>query len=239
MLKTLAAAALAVLAFPTAHAALIVQPISVVTTGGTPATDGWWTVTNTYNGSGLSNASLVADGVTDPGNLGTNIAALPTHATAVYVHPTTFGRWSVDSLVAPANGVITGSGATARYTLSSTFDINGVYLWNYSETGGMDRALNQTTFRFFASDNTTLLSTQTVSFAQALAGPTFAPEFKSFSTVPGAQYVELTLDSNHGSTYATGYGEVRFTGVPEPSTWALLLAGSFTTLMALRRRRKA
>ncbi|MFZ4484212.1 MAG: hypothetical protein ACOYOL_09575, partial [Chthoniobacterales bacterium] len=86
--KLRTAASLAVVALSTtlARADILLQPVSI-----TPSTTFWQTSASsggtfdgafTMNGTGLSNASLVANGQPDIGNAGTTLSSMPTHSDA-------------------------------------------------------------------------------------------------------------------------------------------------------------
>jgi len=147
--KFLAAAALAVLAFSStpSHAGIIIQPVSI-----TPSTTLWQTSATsggsfdgafTINGTGLSNASLVANGQPDIGNAGTTLSSMPTHSDAYG----TAGRYDL-------NGSSTFP-PFLTFDLGAGYDATGVYLWNYTEnylgTYFNNRGINSATFDFYSS----------------------------------------------------------------------------------------
>ena len=134
--------------------------------------------------------------------------------------------------------------ATLTFDLGGVFNLSSLQVWNYNFgveefASTLDRASKAFTLS---------ISLNGVDYAQVLAGEfargTGAPlAAEVFSFSGQARYVQLTLDGNHQAypeTYGyapVGLSEVRFGAVPEPTTWALLIAGFGATGAVLRRRR--
>ncbi|MFZ4484556.1 MAG: hypothetical protein ACOYOL_11320, partial [Chthoniobacterales bacterium] len=172
--EPLAVAVLALIAFSStpARAQIIVQPnaptaATVVwqtsaSSGGT--FDGSWTV----DGTGLSNASLVANGQPDIGNAGTTLSSMPTHSDAYG----TAGRYDL-------NGSSTFP-PFLTFDLGAGYDATGVYLWNYTENffGSYfnNRGINSATFDFYSS-GFAYLGSKTVSFTQAPNAAANLPQY--------------------------------------------------------------
>jgi hypothetical protein len=250
--KTIAAAVFVALAVSTTSvtADFIVQPNSINAYSENLGTNptGWLNDANykgiyTYDGTGLSNASLVANGAADIGNAGTNLAAMPTHDVMFNVSAGSAGRYN------PATN--RASPLLLQLAVDKTYDFTGVYLWNYAEYYAdgpyagwyNNRGIKNATIGFYgdAGSNFAFRGARTVDFTQTPQALNNGPQYISFNgTIPNAQFIALYINSTFESATITadtitGLNEIRFTAVPEPTTWALL-AGGLATVMTLRRR---
>ena len=133
--------------------------------------------------------------------------------------------------------------ATLVFDLGQVYALTSFQVWNYNFgveefASTLDRAANAFTLA---------ISSDGVNFSQVLAGNlsrgTGGPlAAETFAFTGEARYVQLNLDGNHQrfpETYGyapIGLSEVRFAAVPEPTTWALLIAGFGATGAVLRRR---
>ncbi|MFZ4484218.1 MAG: hypothetical protein ACOYOL_09605 [Chthoniobacterales bacterium] len=216
--ESLAVAGLAMVALYStpARAGVIVQPVSI-----TPSTTFWQTSASsggtfdgafTMNGTGLSNASLVANGQPDIGNAGTTLSSMPTHSDAYG----TAGRYDL-------NGSSTFP-PFLTFDLGAGYDATGVYLWNYTENffGSYfnNRGINSATFDFYSS-GFAYLGSQTVSFTQAPDAAENLPQYASFATTyTNARFVNLKINSNFEGALTTnsiiGFDEIRFTAQQTP-----------------------
>ena len=136
--------------------------------------------------------------------------------------------------------------ATLVFDLGQVYALTSFQVWNYNFgveefASTLDRAANAFTLA---------ISSDGVNFSQVLAGNlsrgTGGPlAAETFAFTGEARYVQLNLDGNHQrfpETYGyapIGLSEVRFAAVPEPTTWALLIAGFGATGAVLRRRSAA
>ena len=250
--KTIAAAVFVALAVSTtsATADFILQPNSVNAYSPDPGANptGWVDDINykgiyTWDGTGLSNASLVANGAVDIGNAGTNLAAMPTHS-VMFDGPPSAGRYN------PAAN--RASPLLLQYSVDKTYDFTGVYLWNYAEYYGSgpfagwynNRGISQANIGFYgdSASGFAFRGSQIVNFTETPQALNNGPQYVRFSsTIPNAQFIAFYINStfeagtNITADTITGLNEIRFTAVPEPTTWALL-AGGLATVMTLRRR---
>jgi len=255
--KTIAAAIFVALAFsPTsATAGIIVQPnaVNAFTNPGETTPNGWLNDANykgssTHDGTGLSDPSLVANGVDDIGNAGANLAALPTHNVMFSGASDGSGRYN------PIAGIRTAP-FLLQYATDKTYDFTGVYLWNYTEHYAdgpyagwyNNRGISQAQINFYgdAASGFAFRGYAIANFTQAPQSSSQVAQYVSFGQViPNAQYIAFYINSsfadgtNINASSIVGLNEIRFTAVPEPATWALL-AGGLTTVMVLRRRRKS
>ncbi len=124
--------------------------------------------------------------------------------------------------------------ATLTFDLGGAYKLSSIDVWNYNFgkeewVSTLDRA---------AKAFTIAISTDGVTFTEVLAGE-FARGTgellgaETFGLSGVARYVQLNLSGNHQSQPETygyapiGLSEVRFAGspVPEPATWAMMIAG--------------
>jgi hypothetical protein len=134
--------------------------------------------------------------------------------------------------------------ATLIFDLGNTYSLNGLRLWNYAEYWGgatyNDRGVKDFTLSFSTDGGTTFSNAQ--NFTAAIGGGAgglplpnrSAGQAFSFGDI-SANFVKFDITSSQGSTFSSGIAALRFTAVPEPSTYALVLGG-IATLLLIRRR---
>ncbi|WP_374657338.1 PEPxxWA-CTERM sorting domain-containing protein [Phenylobacterium sp.] len=205
----LAALAAASLAVAAPASAAVITPVGV-------------TASNTFPFWGIYDASHLIDGSGLSGGL----------------HDATFSNmWMTDLGV--DNAVLT-------FDLGGAFKLSGLSVWNYNfGTEGYASTLDRAAKAFTVS-----VSTDGVNYVQVLGGNLsrgtgnlLAAETFGLSGL--ARYVQIGLNGNHQQdpqTYGyapVGLSEVRFSGsaVPEPATWAMMIAGFGLAGVALRSRR--
>ncbi len=185
------------------------------------------------DGSGLSDATLVETGDAIPGTL-------PTHTNVLN------DQWRmniIDHISNPGNFDVA---LTFDLDLdnSDSYDITGVYLWNYNEGNNLsERGLNMVLIQTSTDGtNFTQVGPGEFDFAPAPETSTYAPQFIDFGTtlsgVSDIRFIMQGADSNGGDIRWLGAAEVRFTAVPEPSSAALLLGAGSMLLMVRRRKIK-
>jgi hypothetical protein len=202
------ALAAAVLAASPAFAATI-TPVAVTASNTFP----FW---GEYNAENLIDGSGIVDGLHDDAY--TNM-------------------WMTDQAV---------QAASLTFDLGAAYDLAAVDIWNYNYGDpGFASLLDRG-----AKDFSVWLSADGVSYDQVFAG-TLAQgtgellAAQRFNLDGGARYVRLDLLNNYATDpyipyTATGLSEVRFDGtlaaVPEPASWAMMIAGFGLTGAAMRRR---
>ena len=255
--KTISAAVFVALAVSATSvtAGIIVQPnaVNAYTNPGETTPNGWlndgtYEGSSTYDGTGLSDPSLVANGVDDIGNAGANLAALPTHNVMFSGASNGSGRYN------PIVGIRTAP-FLLQYAADKVYDFTGMYFWNYTEHYAdgpfagwyNDRGISQAQINFYgdAASGFAFRGLAIANFTQAPQSSSQVAQYVSFGQViPDAQYVAFYISSsfadgtNINASSIVGLNEIRLIAVPEPTTWALL-AGGLTTVMVLRRRRKS
>lgn len=173
----------------------------------------------TVDGSGLSNASLVADGVSVP-----------------VIWPT--NDVSGDS---PAfwNGFAAFYGTNVvTYAFATSVNISGGHFWQYGgDTPG--RSL-KTADIYVSANGTDYTSAGTLAGYEQLAVGTQDPGADFSLTATGVRYVQLQNVTPYDTgTGFVGFGEIRFVGtVPEPGTLALVATGVLGMLAYAWRKRR-
>ena len=185
----------------------IVQATSYTSTGG-PQNG---SLDNTIDGTGLSSSLNTGDAV--PG-------VLPTHESMYPGVGTTGVRW------------FNSTDPTTTFNLGAAYDLGSVIFWNYDENGNTDRGISSVTASF-SSDGLSFTGDTTLNFAQS-GGLPVTGEIVSM-LAPDVQYVRFTDFADHGDGNLTGFLEIRFATVPEPSSTALL--GLSGIALMLRRKR--
>lgn len=228
---------------PALHADTFVQPVSQTTNliAGYSVANSF---NNTFNGTDISNASLVATGMTVPGST----------ANASYASSNTLQSRFLNNANTPnANGQgasFTAPGLSIVYNLGSAYDLSGMWFWNYRESGTgslTNRGLDSVTIAF-SNDNSNWSNAQVISLN--LANANGYAEAVGFTGITGTpyQYVRFDTFSNFGTATGAntagldsyiGFNEVRFTAVPEASTYGLMGAGALAGIAIVRRRRRA
>ena len=132
---------------------------------------------------------------------------------------------------------------------STAYDLSGMRVWNYNETGSTGRGVEGVTIEWSNDGGTSWFdaglgntSTPTAGlyeFSEASGVGTYDGERIDFgSTLSGATNVRFSSISNFGTAGSiVGLSEIRFIAIPEPSTIALV-ALSFVALIGFRRRGK-
>ncbi len=210
MIKHVFAAALAASALGAPAAAGTIVPVGV-TASDTFSFFGQYRAVNLINGSGLTGAT----------------------------HDAGFANMWMTNL-----GV---NQASLTFDLGDVYALNGVSLWNYNF--GNPAEFMSTILRG-VKDFSIFVSRDGTSYARALdarlaLGTGQALAAQNFTLAGEARFVRIDILSNHAEgTYAerdwaSGLSEVRFSGnaVPEPATWAMMVAGFGLAGAGLRRRR--
>ena len=187
----------------------IIAPTSAVIDIGSP---GFGSIDNTFNQAGLS--AGYTSGVT---NFNSYIASSP-------IHTSTFAccEWFSNSPT---------TSAQVTYDFGSMVTIDALALWN-EESSGIGRLTLST------PSNVDFLTVSP--FDNPLAS--YLAEVFTFSAVT-TQFVTFKMSgcpqADPGSYPSCAIGEVAFrtAGVPEPTTWALMIGGFGLAGAALRRRR--
>lgn len=189
----------------------IVQATTVTSTGALQS--GF--LEQTIDGTGLSSALNTGDAV--PG-------VLPTHG---QMYPdgggTRGARW------------FNSTDPTITFDLGAAYDLGAVLFWNFNETPSFpntQRGISSVTASF-SSDNVTFTGDTTLNFTQSSGLPVTGETVSMLAD--GVQYVRFTDFADHGDGNLTGFLEVRFATVPEPSSTALL--GLSGIALMLRRKR--
>lgn len=219
LLPSIVAIAAAVAALPAqAGPGTIIAPISGVVDVGGP---GFGTLAHTFNQASLSTG--YTSGVT---NFDAYIASNPTHTTI-------FGGFEYF-------GAAGTSALTVTYDLGAATRINALALWNEESSGiGLLNLLGSLDGITFTSLASGLVPTD-----NTLASSVYSADVFSFAST-NARYVRFEASrcpqALPGSFAACAIGEVAFrtAAVPEPQSWALLIAGFGLVGATLRRRRSA
>lgn len=169
---------------------------------------------HTINGSGLTGSG------TDPDEA---------HATYDFSN-----HWTTAAGTNPLNQWI-------QWFFDTPQTLGAAYIWNHRSNGiAANSGYEPTTFdlNFYGAGNAVLLSMDEV----ALAPDTATAQQIDFALLNGVTSVRFDVEGTQSSTTYTGLAEVAFdtesfvTAIPEPKTWAMLLAGFFAVGSALRRR---
>lgn len=209
-----------------ANAATIVVPTDVDESSFFQAS---YDSSRTINGSGLS--SSLATGDAEP-------TTWPTHDTDVTSPSSNHTVWLSASHGTSANA----SSTWLMFDLGQSYELGGMHVWNWNDDRSQQRGINVVDVKFataltgtFGSTNasdTGWGGTQQKNFGTATFLNSYTGEDHSFTPVT-ARYVLFDIQSNDGDIY-TGFSEVVFTAIPEPSA---VLLSSLGGLLLLRRRR--
>lgn len=166
-------------------------------------------ITNTVNGTGLSALSL----------------------TATHSQTSTSNSW------VSSGAILTGN---VIFDFGSTYFVDSFSFWN--QNGGGPGANGVTGIQGVAVSTSldgisyTPLVGGPTQFSQVVGSTALAPEIFNFAAV-NARFFQFTITSNWGDPSETGFAEVGFDAVPEPTTLSLMSIGALALVLRLRARR--
>ena len=181
---------------------------------------------NTVNGSGFD--EVLGTHVTSPGDAGLG------QDPSMWLSNGTFGGGTDPLPVNPGDPT-----PFITFDLEGNFDLNSVTIWNYNGVNETARGSNEVEILIASSEGGAFTSlgnfflteapgVDNVNFGQTI-------DLSIIAGTDNARLVRFNVLSNHnGDNNFVGLSEVRFDGVPEPGSLALLGLGG---LMVLRRRR--
>ncbi len=195
---------------PSSFAAIIVQPTLVTTTSPTAMKLDWLPV-QVIDGSGLTDATVVANGATIP-------TVLPTHYNGYTDLSPLWDnslRWRA---TLGSDQKYFGGGESMTFTLDKTYNLEGVYLWNYGENGGSAAmGIKGASIEFSGDGGRTWSTASTLTFNPAtFAGDKTVAQYQVLGS-HSANAVRITITANFGaaeSSGTVGLGEIRFTAIP-------------------------
>ncbi|QMW24536.1 PEP-CTERM sorting domain-containing protein [Sandaracinobacteroides saxicola] len=129
----------------------------------------------------------------------------------------------------------TGEPAFLIFDLGVNVILRQAQLWQYNVDFGLDRGARDIAFST-SLDGISFAAAGTGVMTRATGAPAPAQLFALDGT---ARYVRVDLNNNYGDRFTwTGLAEARYAGaVPEPATWAMMIAGFGLVGAATRRRR--
>ena len=116
------------------------------------------------------------------------------------------------------------------FDLGGTFDVEGLYLWQYTLENSTNRQIVDATLTF-STDGINYSNSIAWNPALVTTSTAYTPENFTFTAVEDVTHIKMLVEN---SSDFVGLAEIRFSAVPEPS--AALLSG-FALLGLLRRRR--
>ncbi len=135
------------------------------------------------------------------------------------------------------------------FNFDTTVTLSSFLLWNYHDPDNGPHhhtgiGVNEFSLEFFSGvDGTGTLQSSTSPLFATAAIPQENVEAQAFNfnSVSGVQSVAMTINSNHGSSFAPGFHEVGFSEnhiseIPEPSTMYLSILS--VALLTISRRKK-
>ncbi len=139
------------------------------------------------------------------------------------------GNWATKWIT---NGTTTG---TLTFDVGSELFIGNTTVWNYGTGCCADSRSTKDLGISYSTDGVNYTNFANV----VLAMPTLNPfPGETFGLNFNARYVKFALNSNYGDGY-TGLSEVKFTtAVPEPESYAMMLAGLGLMASFVRRRKQ-
>ncbi len=134
------------------------------------------------------------------------------------------------------NGLTTG---TIIFDLGGSYYVDEISFWNQNHGGPADfgeNGINGVTMQASTNGGTFITIPGSPSSLSQVSGfGPVGPELIEFDPVL-ATHIQFIVLSNHGDLSNTGFAEVQFGAIPEPETYALLLAGGGAIACLMRRR---
>ena len=183
------------------------------------------TATNTYTGATtVSNGTLQLDGSTSASSA-VSVAGTAGSAAVLSGMGTVGGAVTLGGTGTPGTGILAPTPGTTTFTIDGNLTLNAgstLSLSLGSNQSGPGLTLDGTlvkgtgsgTYNIALNNDGTVVNGQTYEIAAILGGTTFSPTAS-----------DLTVTGDAGTLSFDGSGNLDFTVVPEPSTWALLGLG--------------